>query len=257
MGKESTNASKISQSTTNQPIWFLSMPQFSTTLSPKFPTVSTFPALFCSMPQPNRQQPNRQQPTNQQSPKTHPHPSTQEQSQSQNQEQLLKNEDHYNNTKNDLILIMTPEKQDKTFITNHYNKKNKFETDSNSVTSTTKTENKKLRNKTRRSKRKKKGETDIKMMYSNIRGYRSKRTSLIQILEEVKPDIVLLIETNLTGNTTINVPGYKAVCRNRKNSDGGGLAILVNNSIKQNILMCMDKTWQRYCPTNIYCIILW
>ena len=74
-------------------------------------------------------------------------------------------------------------------------------------------------------------------MYSNIRGYRSKRNSLIQILEEVKPDIVLLIETNLKGNTTTNVPGYKAVCRNRKNFDGGGLAILVNNSIKQNIFI--------------------
>ena len=71
-------------------------------------------------------------------------------------------------------------------------------------------------------------------MYSNIRGYRSKRTSLIQILEEVKRDIVLLKGTNLKGNTTINVPRYKAVCRNRKISDDGGLAILVNNSIKQN-----------------------
>ena len=119
----------------------------------------------------------------------------------------------------------------------YYNKKNKFKTNSNSITSTTKTENKKLRNKTRRSKRKKKGKTDIKIMYSNIRGYRSKRNSLIQILEEVKPDIVLLIETNLKGNTAINVPGYRAVCRNRKNFDGGGLAILVNNSIKQNIFI--------------------
>ena len=137
MGKGSTDASNISQSTTNQPIWFPSIPQFfnspfyqvSNNINPSSPGTGQYTNQLIQIALKNTHIPQHKNNLNH---KTKSSP--------------LKNEDHYN-------------------------MKNKFETDSNSITSTTKIKNKKLRNKTRRSKRKKKGKTDIKIMYSNIRGY--------------------------------------------------------------------------------------
>ena len=104
MGKESTNASNILQSTTTQPIWFLSIPQFSTALSHSI---------------------------NPTSPITGQYPNQTDNNQLIN---ITLKDTHIPQHKNNLNhkTKTSPLKNE-----DHYNKKNKFETDSNSITSAT------------------------------------------------------------------------------------------------------------------------
>ena len=72
------------------------------------------------------------------------------------------------------------------------------------------------------------------LLYSNINGVRSKMESLIDIVEEKDPAIVLLAETKLDGEDTIKLDGYQSYRLNRKES-GGGVMFLVKDRLK-NIL---------------------
>ena len=88
--------------------------------------------------------------------------------------------------------------------------------------------------KTNTKRNKVKRSLEIKILYLNARGIKSKIESLHSILEEIKPDILGITETHLTGRATISINGYnQAVVRNR-NKKGGGLLLAVkeNTNIK-------------------------
>ena len=69
----------------------------------------------------------------------------------------------------------------------------------------------------------------IKIMYSNIRGLKGKRSSLIEQLHAEKPNFFLLTETLLTSDLDILIEGYTFFGRSRQERTGGGVGILVRN----------------------------
>ena len=71
------------------------------------------------------------------------------------------------------------------------------------------------------------------LIYTNIRGLKSKITSLTAILHEKNPQLFLVTETQLRSNTGINIPGYTFFGRKREKKNGGGVGILVRNDIRQ------------------------
>ena len=66
-------------------------------------------------------------------------------------------------------------------------------------------------------------------MYTNIRGLKHKRPSLIEVLESEKPDLFLLTETLLSSDTNIEIEGYTFISKARLNQNGGGIGILIAN----------------------------
>ena len=68
-------------------------------------------------------------------------------------------------------------------------------------------------------------------MYTNIRGIKSKKNSLIEILHDCDPHLFFLTETQLRSNVGINIEGYKFYGRKREGKNGGGVGILVRNDI--------------------------
>ena len=76
---------------------------------------------------------------------------------------------------------------------------------------------------------------EIKLLYANARGLRSKVDSLQTAILLYKPDIILIVETHTVGKTKINIEGYKeSIVRNRK-SNGGGLLIAKKDNSKINL----------------------
>ena len=73
-------------------------------------------------------------------------------------------------------------------------------------------------------------------MYANIRGLKGKKPSLIEILNENKPHLFFLTETQLRSNTNEQIDGYTFFSRKREGKIGGGVAFLARNDIK-NLLM--------------------
>ena len=68
-------------------------------------------------------------------------------------------------------------------------------------------------------------------MYSNIRGMKSKRNCLIEILHDQNPHLYLLTETQLKSNVGMKIEGYNFYGRKREGKNGGGVGILVRNDI--------------------------
>ena len=77
--------------------------------------------------------------------------------------------------------------------------------------------------------------TKWRLMYTNIRGMKGKKNSLIEILHDNDPHIFLLTETQLRSNVGMHIEGYKFYGRKREGKIGGGVGILVRNDI-------VDKT---------------
>ena len=73
------------------------------------------------------------------------------------------------------------------------------------------------------------------IFYSNVQGIKSKRNSLINIFEEVSPQIALVTETHLTLNSGIRIEGYTFVGKCREKKSGGGAGIFVENKIKGSV----------------------
>ena len=64
-------------------------------------------------------------------------------------------------------------------------------------------------------------------MLTNLRGYRSKEYSLKKIIKKLKPAVVVMNETNLTGNMKVNLVPYVSWNKNRSGQAGGGIATAV------------------------------
>ena len=72
---------------------------------------------------------------------------------------------------------------------------------------------------------------NLKIIYTNIRGLKSKISCLIEQLASEKPHLYLLTETLLTTDTDMQIQGYTFFGKARNGRGGGGVAILVRNDI--------------------------
>ena len=72
----------------------------------------------------------------------------------------------------------------------------------------------------------------LSILFSNIRGVESKKISLRRIVRKMKPSIVLLNETLLTGNKNLELDPYYTWSKNRIDKKGGGISTSVSPSLK-------------------------
>ena len=79
----------------------------------------------------------------------------------------------------------------------------------------------------------------FKVWCQNIRGIKSKIDSLRDKIDEVQPTVICLTETRLIEDEDVQVDGHYPF-RNDRNSQGGGILILVRNEIK-NICTIVKK----------------
>ena len=58
--------------------------------------------------------------------------------------------------------------------------------------------------------------TDVRILHSNIRGYKSKKESLDDIVIKLKPlDVICLNKTGLKGSNKVKLDGFFSLCKNR------------------------------------------
>ena len=58
----------------------------------------------------------------------------------------------------------------------------------------------------------------FRILYVNMRGVRSKVTSLANIIAEEHPSVIYLIETHFAKEDTISIEGYDLIFRNESTS---------------------------------------
>ena len=75
----------------------------------------------------------------------------------------------------------------------------------------------------------------LKILYSNARGIKSKIKSLKEIVYSTECDLYAVTETNLKQNENIVVKGYKWVGKIRQERDGGGVGILIKDTLINGI----------------------
>ena len=85
--------------------------------------------------------------------------------------------------------------------------------------------------KIRRGKKCKNALKRCKIMCCNIRGYKTKVTSIKEIIEEQKPVIIGLVETKLREQDQIEIEGYE-IKRKERAGEGGGVLIAYRKSLK-------------------------
>ena len=61
---------------------------------------------------------------------------------------------------------------------------------------------------------------DIKIFYLNVRGLKSKLKSLHEIIEDLCPDVIALVETMLDESDSVILDGYSVTRRDRKGGMG-------------------------------------
>ena len=81
-------------------------------------------------------------------------------------------------------------------------------------------------------------------MYSNIRGIKSKKHNLTEVLHDYDPHMCLLTETQLRSNLGIKIDGFTFYGRKREGKNGGGIGFLVRNDI-------LNKTAPHISDRNI------
>ena len=74
----------------------------------------------------------------------------------------------------------------------------------------------------------------LTIFHSNIRGFTSKKTSLVNILKQVNPDVISLNEHGLQGKNKVIIPGYLTFTKNRLLKSMGGVSVSVGNYMRQN-----------------------
>ena len=73
-------------------------------------------------------------------------------------------------------------------------------------------------------------------MYANCRGIKGKKDSFRETVEKLNPDIIILNETMYRNNEKTSIRSYKSYTNNREGKSGGGIEILVRNSIGNKTL---------------------
>ena len=85
-------------------------------------------------------------------------------------------------------------------------------------------------------------------MCNNVRGVKTKITSIKEIIEEEKPTIIGLVENKLREEDLIEIEGYE-IKRMEREEEGGGVLLAYRESIK-NIVMVVREV-------NKNCEMLW
>ena len=89
----------------------------------------------------------------------------------------------------------------------------------------------------RKNRRKKKQnkvcKSELILMHANVRGFLSKKQSIIDNVEKVSPDIFLTNEHGLRGKNKVNIPSYFSFTKCRESKQSGGCSISVVNAMKQ------------------------
>ena len=76
----------------------------------------------------------------------------------------------------------------------------------------------------------------LKLAHISIRSWRNKEVEISLFLKENDIDILSLNETWLKSNFKLDIPNYTIARRDRLRRQGGGVAILVRNDIKFDII---------------------
>ena len=72
---------------------------------------------------------------------------------------------------------------------------------------------------------------NLKMLHSNLRGFLSKKTSLVYNVKCTNPDIICL--NGLRGKNKVIIAGYFTFCKNRVDQAMGGVSVSLDNCMKQ------------------------
>lgn len=82
----------------------------------------------------------------------------------------------------------------------------------------------------------------IKLLNWNARSVRAKKLELAIFLKEHDIDVATISETHLTPKDAFSIQGYSTVRLDRRSSSGGGVAILVRNSVTFSIIPHFNTT---------------
>ena len=91
---------------------------------------------------------------------------------------------------------------------------------------------------------------DINIFYLNVRGLKSKLKSLHEIIEDLCPDVIALVETMLDESDSVILDGYSVTRRDRKGGHGGGVMFAVNYELSgivvdERISEITESMWMR------------
>ena len=70
-------------------------------------------------------------------------------------------------------------------------------------------------------------------MLSNLRGFKSKKQSLLKIAKKIKPSVIVMNETQLKGRMKLELKPFTCWSRNRGEGGGGGIATAVAPALGQ------------------------
>ena len=100
------------------------------------------------------------------------------------------------------------------------------------------------RQKTRRSKRNSykkychfsSSDNKWSIFHTNIRGFNSKKKSLLSIINGVNPNIITINEVGFKKDKKLNIPGFYCYNRNRGSVNMGGIATAIKNDEKHYVV---------------------
>ena len=104
-------------------------------------------------------------------------------------------------------------------------------TNTEAVTGSGATINNSTKPKVRRSQKIKNKLKEFKLLYNNIRGIKSKKESLKEIIAEERPTVVALVETLLEENEKLIMEGYTIIERTNFDTNNRGIVIAVKNEL--------------------------
>ena len=76
----------------------------------------------------------------------------------------------------------------------------------------------------------------MKILHKNIRGLRSKKESLNNVINVVDPNMILLNEHGITKKNKVNIDGYITFSKNRNNKIMGGVSISTKKTEAQHVV---------------------
>ena len=82
--------------------------------------------------------------------------------------------------------------------------------------------------------------SDLRIYYSNVRGFHSKREIISKIMFDTDVDCLLLTETHASLDYKLYLPNYKVFFRNRRSREKGGIAICVKNDLARNAVQVFE-----------------
>ena len=97
-------------------------------------------------------------------------------------------------------------------------------------------------------------ENVFSILLINLRGFKSKETSLKKIVTEKSPSMILMNETLLVGSMKVSVPDYTSWSRNRTDKGGGGIATSVANKYRDcSVEAGQGEDEEEFIITRIEC----